>query len=512
MSTDLSTAEVSRKGLARGAVGIVGAVAIGVSCIAPAYTLTGTLGPTVDAVGKHLPAIFIVGFIPMLLVALGYRELNTRMQDSGTSFTWVTRAFGPWVGWLAGWGLIAATVLVLSNLAGIAVDFFYLALSQIFSSSQVADLTRNPIINVITCLVFIAGATFIAYRDMTTTQRFQYVLVAFQIVVLVLFAAVAIVLVAQGDGFGTNPVTWDSFNPFSISSFSALAAGLSLSIFIFWGWDVTLTMSEEMGGSSRAAGNAATITIAVIMGIYMLLAVSLMAFAGIGDEGAGLGNPDIQENAFFALAGPVLGSFAILVSLAVLASSAASLQSTFVSPARTMLAMGHYGALPQKFARIHPRFKTPSYSTLVSAVVTGAFYAVMRLLSEDVLWDTITAIGMLICFYYGLTALACVWYFRNEWFDDVRSFCLKFLAPLLGGLVLSVLFFVTLIDSADPEYGSGSHVAGVGLVFLLGVVVLGLGVVIMLAQARQRPEFFRGVIIRRGVAGDADEKTVSLDG
>src|SRR3546814_11518841 len=77
-------------------------------------------------VGAQSPAIILIGFLPMLLVAFGYRELNRAMPDSGTSFTWVTRAFGPWVGWLAGWGLVASTVLVLSNTAGIAVDFFYL--------------------------------------------------------------------------------------------------------------------------------------------------------------------------------------------------------------------------------------------------------------------------------------------------------------------------------------------------------------------------------------------------
>ena len=76
--------------------------------------------------GEQVPAIFLVGFIPMLLVAFGYRELNAAMPDSGTSFTWGTRAFGPWIGWMNGWGLIVATVVVLSNLAAIAVDFFYL--------------------------------------------------------------------------------------------------------------------------------------------------------------------------------------------------------------------------------------------------------------------------------------------------------------------------------------------------------------------------------------------------
>ena len=82
-------------------------------------------------VGVQVPAIILVGFIPMLLVAFGYRELNRAMPDSGTSFTWATRAFGPWIGWLAGWGLIAATILVLSNLAGIAVEFLFLLIAQI---------------------------------------------------------------------------------------------------------------------------------------------------------------------------------------------------------------------------------------------------------------------------------------------------------------------------------------------------------------------------------------------
>ena len=111
-------AGLGEKGLNKGAVGLLGAVVIGVSCIAPAYTLTAALGPTVAEVGTHLPAIFIAGFLPMLLVALGYRELNSAMPDSGTSFTWATRAFGPWIGWMGGWGLIAATIIVLSNLAG----------------------------------------------------------------------------------------------------------------------------------------------------------------------------------------------------------------------------------------------------------------------------------------------------------------------------------------------------------------------------------------------------------
>ena len=483
---------ITRKGLSAGSVGLIGAIVIGISCIAPAYTLTAALGPTVSEVGTQVPAIILLGFIPMLLVAFGYRELNRRMPDSGTSFTWATRAFGPWVGWMAGWGLVAATILVLSNLAGIAVDFLFLLISQIAGNPEIADIAANPFVNVVVCLLFMLGATWVSYRDMQTTQKLQYWLVGFQVLVLLVFSVAALVEVANGNAFDATPIELSWFNPFAVSDFSALAAGLSLSIFIFWGWDVTLTMNEETKGSSTTPGRAATLTVIIIVALYLLISVALISFAGVGDGEFGLGNPDIQDNVFFALAGPVLGPLAVLVSIAVLSSSAASLQSTFVSPARTLLAMGHYGALPEKFAKVSPRFFTPGYATIVSAVVASVFYTVMRFVSENVLWDTITTLGMMICFYYGLTAFAAVWYFRATWFRSVREFFFTLLFPLVGGVILAVLFFTTLIDSMDPEYGSGSHLFGVGLVFILGMVVLLTGVVIMIWQAIRRPAFFRG--------------------
>lgn len=483
---------LSKKGLSAGTIGLIGAVVIGISCIAPAYTFTAAIGPTVGAVGVQVPAIILVGFIPMLLVAFGYRELNNRMPDSGTSFTWAARAFGPWIGWMAGWGLIAATVIVLSNLAGIAVDFLFLLISQITGNPGIADLTSNIFINITVCLLFVLGATVVSYRDMQTTQKLQYFLVGFQVIVLLLFAIVAIVQVNNGNAFDATPFDWSWFNPFEVSSFSAFAAGLSLSIFIFWGWDVTLTMNEETKNPEKTPGRAATITVVTIVALYLLLAISMIMFAGIGDGQYGLGNPDIQDNAFFALAGPILGPLVALVSLAVLTSSASSLQSTFVGPARTLLAMGHYGALPERFAKVSPRFFTPGFATIVSAIVAAGFYAIMRVVSTNVLSDTILTLGIMICFYYGLTAFACVWYFRKQWFDSVRNVFFTFLFPLVGGVILAVLFVTTLIDSMNPEYGSGSEIGGVGLVFILGVTIIVVGIAIMIWQAVKRPAFFRG--------------------
>jgi amino acid transporter len=222
-----------------------------------------------------------------------------------------------------------------------------------------------------------------------------------------------------------------------------------------------------------------------------------MMFAGVGDTGNGLNNTEIHENIFTALASPIMGPFAILMSLAVLSSSAASLQSTFMSPSRSLLAMAHYGALPEPFSRVSKRFATPGYATVAAGVLSAGFYAVMHVLSENVLNDTILALGLMICFYYGLTAIACAWYFRNSVFSSLRNFLLRFLCPVLGGVGLFVVFLQTAVDSWAPEFGSGSEVFGVGLVFVLGVGILALGAVFMLVMSRLRPGFFRGETLQQ---------------
>ncbi|MBG6218165.1 amino acid transporter [Arthrobacter sp. CAN_A6] len=491
--------ETSAKGLATGQLGLLAIVVIGISTIAPAYVLTSTLGLTVAEIGVHLPAIFIVGFIPMFLVALAYKELNADSPDSGTTFTWVTKAFGPFVGWMGGWGLLAANIIVLSNLAGVAVDFFYLFLAQLTGNPDLADLTANKLLNILTCLAFMGLAVWVSCRGIRTTRSVQYVLVGFQLLVLTWYTVQAFARIAAGNASGLA-FSWEWFNPLGIESFSAFAAGLSLSIFAFWGWDVCLTVSEEATNGRRTSGLAATIAAVAILVIYLLGSIATVMFAGVGDTGLGLNNPDNSENVFTSLATPVMGPFAILLSLAVLSSCGASLQSTFVSPARTLLAMGYYRALPQSFAKVNPRFSSPIYATIFAGVVSAAFYVLMRIISENVLNDTIQALGLMICFYYGLTALACVWYFRASLFSSVRNFIYRLCAPLLGGIGLTVVFLQTAIDSWDPSFGSGSELFGVGLVFVIGIGILLAGALVMMVFYRRNPDFFTGRTLTKDTA------------
>lgn len=159
--------------------------------------------------------------------------------------------------------------------------------------------------------------------------------------------------------------------------------------------------------------------------------------------------------------------------------------------------MGYYGAVPERFASVCPRSKTPRYATICAGVAAGVFYVTMRTLSENVLADTITALGMMICFYYSLTAYACVWYFRHSLFDSLRHFLMRGLCPLLGGGILSVIFLQTAIDSASPSFGSGSHVGGLGLVFVIAMIITVLGLVLMMLSRLRAPAFFLGMTLHR---------------
>jgi amino acid transporter len=345
-------------------------------------------------------------------------------------------------------------------------------------------------VNVVTCLVFLAIATWVAYRGITTTEHVQIVLVLFQLFMLLVFAVLAIAK-SGGSPTGTSfDFSW--FSPSGLT-LSAFVAGLSGSIFAFWGWDTSLTVNEETQDAESTPGRAALLCVLSILLTYLLVSIAMQMYAGVGTTGQGLGNQDIQDNVFGALAEPILGSPAhLLLFLAVLASSAASLITTFLPTSRTMLAMATYRAIPAKFATIHPKFKTPSYATVAAGVGSGAFYALLTFVSERVLTDTIYSLGIMICFYYGLTAFACVWYFRHELFSSFYSIVFKLLFPLIGGLGLGWVFVVTLRDSASPDYGSGASVFGVGLVLILGLGLIVLGIVFMLLQRAKEPAFFRG--------------------
>jgi amino acid transporter len=388
---------------------------------------------------------------------------------------------------------VLATIIVLSNLAGVAVQFLYQFIGSAVNSEMISGLWENKLINVATVLVLLAIATYIAYRGIDTTEHVQLVLVSFQLVMLLLFTLMAIA--KSGASEVGEPFSWSWFSPAGLT-LSAFITGLSFSIFAFWGWDTALTVNEESKNSDTTPGRAALLCVLSILLTYLLVSVATQMYAGLGESGLGLTNPEVSDNVFGNLAVPILGHpLDLALFLAVLASSAASLITTFLPTSRTLLAMGSYRAMPKAFAKLHPVHKTPKVATFTAGIGAATFYTVMTVLSERVLTDTILALGIMICFYYGLTAFGCIWFFRHQLFSSAYNVVFKFLFPLLGGLGLFFVLIITLRDSADPAYGSGASIGGIGLVLILGLGLILLGLIFMFIMRARQPEFFSGETI-----------------
>ena len=190
------------------------------------------------------------------------------------------------------------------------------------------------------------------------------------------------------------------------------------------------------------------------------------------------------------MSGLVLGSAAgKLLILCVLTSATASTQTTIMPTARAVLAMAAHKALPARFARMHPRYLTPTAATVAMGAVSAVFFVGLTLLSKNVLADSAASVGLLIAFYYGLTGFACVWFFRRDLLGGVRSLVLKGILPGLGGLALLAAFVLSIV-SYWPAASSYSSFAGVGGIFLIGAGSLLTGVILMLAARRWLPAFF----------------------
>jgi amino acid transporter len=428
------------KGLKSGALGLVSTTIIATASVAPAYSIAATLVFVVGAVALQSPIVAILAFVPMLLTSIGYSELNKADPDCGTTFTWATRAFGPKTGWAGGWGIVAADVLVMASLAQVAGQYGFL----LFNAKGIGSNAGSGWV-LLVGVVWIVVMTYICYRGIEVSANFQKVLLGIELVMLLVLSITALVKVGNGTappGHLTPAGSW--LNPFHISSFSAFASGIILMVFIYWGWDTAVSVNEETKDKNKTPGRAAILSTFILLVTYTLVIFSMQSFAGIGTTGNGLGNVNnagdvlsIQGSAVFGTSG--FGSFlSHLLLLMVLSSAAASTQTTILPTARTTLSMAVYKAIPSSFAKIHPRYLTPTVSTIAMGGISIIVYVLMNYSSNGigVIGDAVIAIGLYIAFYYGLTGFACAWYYRKNLTSSARNLWMQGILPAAGGLML----------------------------------------------------------------------------
>ena len=484
------------KGLKGGALGLVGSIVMGIASTAPAYSLAASLGYVVivengdGIVGVKAPLIMVVAFIPMYFIAVAYSELNKAEPDCGTTFTWAARAFGTRTGWLGGWGIIIADIIVMANLAQIAGSYSY----SLFGFD---DLAASTFWSTVAGIIWIAVMTYICYRGIEVSARLQYALLGVEVLTLVGFALFALAKVYSGNaptGDLKPSLSW--LSPSGLSLTSIVTATL-IAVFIYWGWDTAVAVNEESDDPGKTPGRAAIISTVLLLLTYALVSVATIAFAGVGESGIGLGNVDNADDVFAAMGHQVFGGGTVgwimvhLLAICVLTSASASTQTTILPTARTSLSMAVYGAAPKRFARIHPKYLTPTDSTLWMGGISIIFYVGLTLTSENILADTIAAVGLMIAFYYGLTGFACVWFYRKTMWSKPRDILMQGVIPTLGGVLLLAAFIYASKTYLDPDYGYTS-IGGVGGVFLLGIGSLVAGVVLMFIWQSISPAYFRG--------------------
>jgi amino acid transporter len=200
--------------------------------------------------------------------------------------------------------------------------------------------------------------------------------------------------------------------------------------------------------------------------------------AGTGTEGAGLANPETTGDVLYSLAGSVMGDWSGLIIIAVLISAISSTQTTILPTARGTLSMAVHGALPDRFAKVHAKYLTPTFSTILMGAVSAVYYVGMTMISADLLTDSIAALGLYIAFYYGLTGFACTWLFRKTLVESARNLWLRGILPLAGGIMMAVAFIVSAVDMFRADYGT-TQFAGIGGTFLIGIGSLAVGAVLM---------------------------------
>ncbi len=496
------------KGLKSGALGLVSSIVIGTASTAPAYSLAATLGLVTATVGFHAPLVAIGAFVPMLLISIGYSELNKADPDCGTTFTWATRAFGPKTGWAGGWGIIASDVLVMASLAEVAGQYGFL----LFNANGIGNNPTSPWVLLVGVL-WIVVLAYICYRGIEVSAWVQRVLLAIELVMLAVYATVALIRVGVGHappGHMVPSLSW--FNPTTLSP-TALVDGLVLMLFIYWGWDTSLSVNEEtsgQGATSRAW--QASSPQCCCSQPTQLVTIAAQAFAGVGTTGIGLANPahltdvlSVQGTAVFGSAW--IGSlFSHLLLLMVLSSAAASTQTTILPTARTMLSMSVYKAVPDALGTMHKKYLTPTVATLaMGGHLDRDVHGHELRLEGNVIADSVTAIGVWIAFYYGLTGWTCLWYYRKMLMGAARDLMMRGVLPGLGGLILfaaggwslkSDWFFSSNQSYTSLQLPFAPHwdIGGVFIVFLVSALI---GLICAVAWRFAGPSFFRGETLNR---------------
>ncbi|AGS73297.1 APC family permease [Streptomyces collinus] len=477
----------------RKSLSVLDGVAVAASSTAATTSIGIGLGVTAGVVGLHLPAIMLLAFLPVLGIAGAYSRLNRVEPNAGNGYVWVGRSLSPWLGFTVGWVNFVASLAFLAYTTAVTGSAM-LQLAGDAGLHRIGSLVLDPGSTAQTTAVGIAVlvlVTLTAVTGVRTAARLQTWLLVFEYAVLLGFCGYGIVT-------GPHPFRLSWFDPFALPSATALAQGLLLSVFCYWGFEAAFTVNEEVR-EPRDASRAGMITLVTMLGLFLLGSI---AFQRVLSEGE-LAGHGAEGLAYFGdrLAAQPL---AALPLVALMFSAVASLQAGVIPTARGMFAMSRDRTLGPVWSRVSARYGTPAAGTLLVGGLATAVAVLALVIPRlaDMIMATVNAVGIVVSLSYALTALAAAVRFRSLLREDWRQGVRAVVLPTLSAVALLVLggyLGWSFYSSADHFEVSADN----GWFLLLMPVVMiasGFAVAAWAKYVRRSPYF------RTGAGTDADSR------
>jgi len=464
-------------------LGVRDLTALGIAAVIGAGIFS-TIGQAAYDGGPGVIFLFIITAITCGFTALCYAEFASRVPVAGSAYTYSYVTFGEVAAWVIGWALILeyaiGNVVVsiswssyfanLLNGVGIHLPAWLATdpttAHKAFESAVAAGAstdglawTTAPVISGVRFIcnlpaaIIIVLITILAYVGIKESRSSANFMVGLKLVVL------AIVV-----GIGIFYIDVDNWSPFMPNEFTGVLKGVSAVFFAYIGFDAISTTAEECSNPQRdlPRGMIYSLVICTIVYVVVTLVITGMVnyaeFDNVADPLAYVFEKiDLSKVGFFVSVSAVVAATSVLLVFQ-------------IGQPRIWMSMSRDGLLPKRFAKIHPKFQTPSFST----IVTGIIVAIPSLFIESALMTDLTSIGTLFAFALvcgGVLALPP----RDK--SDVKGFKLPYIN---GQWIVPVLFaifvysFRTRLSDSITNLTHESHQEILFLVF----IILAIGITV----------------------------------
>ena len=382
-------------------------VALGIGAIIGTgiFVLTGTAAA--NHAGPGLALSFIVAGLGCTFAGLCYAEFAAMIPVSGSAYSYSYATLGEGVAWFIGWNLVLEYLVAVGTVSvgwsGYVVsllDQLGLHLPAALSHAPLdqgtghfAIVTTGAIINV-PAMVIVAAIATICYVGIKQSSSFNAWIVAIKVTVVLLFILFG---VSHIDAANWHPLIPPNTGKLGHFGYSGIMAASGVIFFAYIGFDALSTAAQETRNPQRDMPIGILGSLVICTVLYVIVSVVLTGMVNYTEL-------DVAAPVALALDKyPALHWLGVPVKLGAIAGMTSVMLVMLLAQARIFLAMARDGLIGKAFARVHPRFQTPSFGTVVTgicAALIGGLFPV-NILGEIVSIGTLAAfvtvcIGILI--------------------------------------------------------------------------------------------------------------------